>query len=248
EALGKSNEEKTKAVDLAKAEAAARERGTPLTAEERTQVEQLATKQAALNKQIDDYKIKQEEANSRAQFFGNTLEGAIDGMITKGSSLNQVMQSIVQSLESAALKAVLLGQGPLAGIFGAAAQNGSVGGLFGSIWSAVPKFADGGAVPGATGSAVPVIAHAGEVILNRAQQANVAGALSGGGGAVTVNHQIINNAPGVEVETKATRQANGSVQMQTMLHQALARDLASNGPTARMIQNTYGLSRASGRF
>lgn len=41
-------------------------------------------------------------------------------------------------------------------------------------------FADGGVVPGNYGQATPVIAHAGEVILNQAQQSRVAAAMQGG--------------------------------------------------------------------
>ena len=42
-----------------------------------------------------------------------------------------------------------------------------------------PKFADGGVVPGSSykGDATPVLANAGELILNKSQQENIAGNL-----------------------------------------------------------------------
>ena len=50
-----------------------------------------------------------------------------------------------------------------------AATGGHVGG--------VPEFATGGPVPGGEGQPIPIIAHAGEWVLNRAQQSKVAGML-----------------------------------------------------------------------
>lgn len=59
----------------------------------------------------------------------------------------------------------------------------SFGSLFtsgGNIASVLgmPGFADGGVIPGAMGSATPVLAHAGEIVLNEAQQARVAAAMT----------------------------------------------------------------------
>lgn len=44
----------------------------------------------------------------------------------------------------------------------------------------IPVMDSGGVIPGPRGAAVPMIGHAGEVVLNEAQQANVAAGLSGG--------------------------------------------------------------------
>jgi tape measure domain-containing protein len=55
-----------------------------------------------------------------------------------------------------------------------------------SFFSFLPGFAAGGVIPGNMGSATPVLAHAGEVILNEAQQARVASAMS------NQNQQVIN--------------------------------------------------------
>jgi hypothetical protein len=48
-----------------------------------------------------------------------------------------------------------------------------------SLFSFLPGFADGGVIPGTMGnSGTPVLAHAGEIILNEAQQARVASAMA----------------------------------------------------------------------
>ncbi len=69
----------------------------------------------------------------------------------------------------------------------------SVGATFGSFnpttqfdFAALSGFADGGVIPGHGTGAVPVVAHAGEVILNEAQQARVAAAITG-------SNQVVNN-------------------------------------------------------
>ena len=50
----------------------------------------------------------------------------------------------------------------------------------------MPGFASGGVIPGQMGSATPVLAHAGEIILNESQQARVAAAMNNS------NQQVIN--------------------------------------------------------
>jgi hypothetical protein len=48
-------------------------------------------------------------------------------------------------------------------------------------------YATGGLVGGGGGSPVPILAHMGEMVLNRGQQMQVAGMMAGGGGGVTIN-------------------------------------------------------------
>jgi len=55
-----------------------------------------------------------------------------------------------------------------------------------SLFSFLPGFASGGVIPGQMGSATPVLAHAGEIILNESQQSRVAAAMSNS------NQQVVN--------------------------------------------------------
>lgn len=266
QAFGKSNVEKAKAVDLAKAKAAADERGTPLTESETQQVLRLAEAQGRLKDRLEEMKRAQEQSREQTRFFGDTLFNALDRAMQPGAKFADIMQGVVRSLEQAALKALILGEGPLAGLFGLGGQNGAAGGLFGMFAKMVPQigmqgfgafnanagltagpsgffptFADGGVVPGAPGSAVPVIAHAGEVILNRAQQANVA---SGFGAGASI---AIHNHAGARIEAQQTRGSNGRAQIAVMIHEAIVRDIATNGGVAKTLQGQYGLSRTGAR-
>ncbi|PPQ34973.1 Prophage tail length tape measure protein [Rhodoblastus acidophilus] len=187
------------------------------------------------------------KAMMRGQNAGDAMREAVlrmnDKMFDKGVDL--------------LMKSLLGKPGEMGGLLG-----GGLGDLLGGLW----PFANGG-IMSASGS-IPLKRYASGGVANSPQMAifgegsmneayvplpdgrSIPVAMRGGGGGasnVTVNHQIINNAPGVEVQTKATRQPNGHVQMQTMIHQAIAHDIASNGPTARMLQNTYGMSRSTGR-
>jgi hypothetical protein len=53
--------------------------------------------------------------------------------------------------------------------------------MAGAALMGMPGFADGGVIPGSLGSGTPILAHAGEIILNEAQQARVASAMSNQG-------------------------------------------------------------------
>lgn len=251
-ALGLSNTEKMKAISLAKAEAAARERGTALTEEERQKVAALATSQAALTKRISDYKQAVEDAKHTAHFFGEQVYSAIEKGLQPGAKMRDVILSIAQALQQAALKALILGEGPLAALFGMKGQDGQMGGLFGSLfgglfrvgaaggapvdYTGLAPFAEGGRVPGALGSPVPILAHAGEIVLNRAQQAAVAGGMGGDGGGGVVIH----NHAGAQVSARQGRDANGQRQFVVMVTEAVMADIHSGGPISRA-------SRAFGR-
>jgi hypothetical protein len=203
-ALGKSNTERQKSIDLAKAEEAAKERGTPLSEEERQKVLRLAEAHAVLKQKIDDAAKAKEKMQASQKFFGETGESAIEKLIVDHQKFADVLRDVVKELERAALKALLLGEGPLGGLFGAAAKGGALGGIFGAIGKLFP-FADGGMVtlahmPSyAVGGAVapdggfPILAHPGEIVLNAAQQQNVASAIAG------PNVQVKNYAAGVQV-------------------------------------------------
>lgn len=146
--LGLGNKAKQEAVDLARALEAARARGTPLTAKETEQVKQLADAYVGAKDKIEAYAKAQEDAKATADFFGQTLEGTIERLATSGESLKSALKDIVKLLEQAAIKALVLGEGPLAGLFGTAgsgaAGTAGLGGIFGQLFNLLPGFASGG--------------------------------------------------------------------------------------------------------
>jgi hypothetical protein len=244
DAIGKSNIEREKAVDLAKAEEAAKGRGAALTEEERAKVLALAEAHATLRQKVDDARKAQDAAEAARKQFADMGESSVERLIVEHQKLADVLKDVVKELEKMALKAVLTGQGPLAGLFGTQGQNGGVGGLFGSIgglfggansnfigqpagaigpfpqaaggggggllgflgglfgfangglitMAHLPRYAGGG--PVAPDGGFPILAHPGEVILNAAQQRNVAGEIGGRGSKIIFE----NHAPGVTVQ------------------------------------------------
>ncbi|WP_158497306.1 phage tail length tape measure family protein [Methylocystis sp. ATCC 49242] len=169
-AQGKSNAGKERAIDLAKAEEIAKERGRPLTQAEIDAVTALADRHAALRARIDETREAQRAANEQSRFFAETAFGAIDRLTTGTAKLTDVVQSLARSLAQAALKAALLGEGPLAGLIGAQGQNGAIGRLFGQLSSGLSGgfagyFAEGGAIPsgqwGIVGERGPEMVYAG---------------------------------------------------------------------------------------
>lgn len=215
-AIGKSNIEREKSIALSKAEEAAKERGEALTDQERQKIEQLAQAHAELSKKIDDAaaaKRRQEEAQRQ---FGDIAYSAVDSLIIQHKKLGDVLKDVLRQFEQMALKALLLGSGPFGGLFGGGGSGG--GGIFGALMGLFSGHADGG-VAGygtptlapvsafrnaphfASGGGIPAILHAGEIVLNAAQQKNVADNMKGGAPPVVVH----NHAAGVQVQSYVTR-------------------------------------------
>lgn len=82
-----------------------------------------------------------------------------------------------------------LGQS-ISGLISGGSSGGGFTGMLSTIGSffGIPKFADGGIVPANSSGAMPVIAHAGEIILNEAQQARIASAMQNG----SSGQQVVN--------------------------------------------------------
>jgi hypothetical protein len=98
-----------------------------------------------LTGQLYDQKKALADFNEEAQFFGDTIEDALEGLIFRGEKAGDVLKGLVAKLAQAALQAELLGTGPLAGLFGTAPTGGnSVGGLLGSLFTGLFGRAGGG--------------------------------------------------------------------------------------------------------
>lgn len=177
EALGLSNVATQKAVALAKLEAAEREAGRKATTEETAAIlagavarGNLADAQAKLRKEIE-----------LQNFVGNQLVDVFDKLLEGGQKFSDIMADVAKAVRKAALQALILGQGPLAGLFGTTSGTSSPGGAIGGLAGLVklfsgPSMASGGVVPGS--GPVPIIAHGGEVVVPKA----VVRQLSQGGG------------------------------------------------------------------
>lgn len=133
--IGKSNVEREKAVELAKAAAAARAAGRDLTDEETAKILRLAEAQQTLKDRIMDVRQAQAAAAEATRYFGSLATDALGSIIFDGAKASDVLRNLATQLAKAALQAALTGQGPLASLFGvapaASAGSNAVGGLFG---------------------------------------------------------------------------------------------------------------------
>lgn len=135
DAYGKSNLEKARAVDLARALEAARVRGTPLTEAERRKVEELASAEGRLRDQLEQLQRQTEQNRQLMQSLGDAGASAFEAMLQPGAKANEVLSNLARTLASQSLRSLLTGQGPLALLGTASKESNGIGGLFGALFS-----------------------------------------------------------------------------------------------------------------
>ena len=98
--------------------------------------------------------------------------------------------------------------GSLTDVIGDALSNVDFGGGggFGDFFSNLLSFQSGGIVPGAGNEPRLILAHAGEVVLNRQQQQGLLSSLGGGGVAININNT---QADDVDVTAESRSLPNG---------------------------------------
>lgn len=138
--------------------------GIDLTAGQRAEIAQLAQGMASAEQATTAFAKSQQQAADLSQFFGDTAVDALHGVITGTKSASQSLADMGSALVKMALQAMLLGEGPLAGIMG----GGGAGGI-GAIIGGLLGFADGGHVRGpgtSTSDSIPIMASNGEYVVN----------------------------------------------------------------------------------
>ncbi len=155
--------------------------GIPLTAQNRQEIAKLAEGMANADINLEQYRQKQEEAQQTAHFFGQTMTDALTGIISGTMTAQQAMQQLLQAMLKATLQALLMGEGPLANLFGTAPKkddkgnNVGFGGLFGGLLGKMFGFADGGYTgPGGVHEPAGVV-HKGEVVWSQDDIARAGG-------------------------------------------------------------------------
>lgn len=164
--VGKSNAERKAAVEIAKAQVDL----DKLSASEKANYIAKLTQEVTANEAVRASKERlfqaQKDLNEAQKYFGNAAVDALEDLIVNGAKAEDVMKRLVASLAKAALQAALLGEGPLAGIFGSKGQNGSIGGLLGLLFKG---FASGGYVSGpgsGRSDSIPARLSNGEYVVN----------------------------------------------------------------------------------
>jgi hypothetical protein len=65
-----------------------------------------------------DQRAAFQKASEAAGFFGDSIYDAMDGLIFRGNSANDVLKNLITTLGEAVLRAELLGEGQIGGMFG----------------------------------------------------------------------------------------------------------------------------------
>lgn len=145
--------------------------GIALTPQQRQEIASLAQGMAAAETSVDSLRLKQEQAQETARFFGQSMTDALTGILTGTMTAEQALQQLLQTLVKATLQAGLMGEGPLADLFGMGGgqKEGGIGfgGLFGSLLGGLFGFAEGGWTgPGSKYQPAGVV-HADEYVFSK---------------------------------------------------------------------------------
>jgi tape measure domain-containing protein len=71
--------------------------------------------------------------NEFIRFAGTSISSFFSDITSGGKNASEAVMNLTKRLADMALQSALLGDGPLAGLFGTRGQNGNVGGLFGAL-------------------------------------------------------------------------------------------------------------------
>ena len=166
-----------------------------------------------------------------ADAIGQSL---LDGFAQRSADrIADAVQGLVDILLDSLFKRAQSG-----GAAGGGFSFAGIGDFFSSAFSSIRGFLGfqgGGIIPGPSGQPRIIGAHAGELVLNEAQQRSLAGRLGGG---VTVN---VNNTSGAEIGVESSVQPNGEQVIDFAVSGSLDRQVGS-GSADRFFQR-YGAQR-----
>jgi tape measure domain-containing protein len=175
---------------------AAKRAGLSTTPALTAQIDQLSQAYAQSEQTVRAAEEAQRSMNELAQFAGDSISGFFSDIVSGGENAEKALMNLVKRLADAALQAALLGDGPLAGLFGGKAAGGGVGGLIGTLFKAIPGFAGGTrsapgglAVVGERGPELVNLPKGSQVIPNDVMM----GGRGGGSSPVVVNISATNN-------------------------------------------------------
>lgn len=204
ELIGASNLARDKALATEELQNAALQAKIPLNETIRQQIEQTAEAYAMAAEKAREATDKQQAIIELQQEFGNMAASSIKGLIDGTKSLNDVLQDVLSTLADLFIQSALLGQGPLASLFGTGAKGGGVGGIIGALFGG--GRASGGPV---SGNRAYVVGERGPELFYPGRSGAITpnNAIGGGGGGTVVN--VINNASGVQATQNKRRGPDG---------------------------------------
>lgn len=117
--------------------------GIQVSDEQKAKIAEVATQYGNLKEQMEKAQAAQQQFKDLQQFIGTSLSGFFSDVVSGGKNASEALMNLTKKLADAALQAALLGQGPLAGLFGTAGSGGNAGGLMGALFGAFKGFGGG---------------------------------------------------------------------------------------------------------
>jgi hypothetical protein len=102
------------------------------------QIETEAAAYAAAIENLEKVEERYAAINELAETLGDEAIDTIEGLVDGTKTWNDVLADTTKLLQQMLLKALLLGEGPLANLFGTSGTGGNVGGLIGSLVKRLP--------------------------------------------------------------------------------------------------------------
>ena len=186
--IGRSSYETEKARVAFDLLEAAKESNVKVTPELQAKINMLATSYASAKQNVEQMTAAQESMKQLGQELGQSMTSFFSDMVSGGKNAEDAVMNLTKRLADMAFQAAFMGTGPMAALFG----TSSSGGIFGSLISSFPGFANG------TNSAPGGLAMVGErgpelVNLPRGSQVipniDTRKMMQGGGSAPIIVHQ-----------------------------------------------------------
>jgi tape measure domain-containing protein len=114
---------------------AAKRSGLEVTPALRAQIDALAEAHARAGETVRAAAEAFEQSNELARFGGQEISGFLSDIVSGGKNAEEALMNLTKRLADAALQAALLGEGPLAALFGTRSATGGVGGLIGALFN-----------------------------------------------------------------------------------------------------------------
>ncbi len=150
--------------------AEAQRAGIALSPQQRSEIAQLAQGMAQAEMATGRLREKQEGLAEAGQFFGTQVTDALAGLLSGAMTAEQALQSMLQTLIKVALQAALMGDGPLAGLFGMggkSASGGGFGGILGALFGGLFGFSEGGWTGSGSKYQPAGVVHADEYVFSK---------------------------------------------------------------------------------
>ncbi|WP_197031027.1 phage tail length tape measure family protein [Methylobacterium sp. 10] len=221
---------------------AAKRADRDITPQLTAQITDYATKSAAAATALEQTRQSAQQSFALQGFAGNEIVNALDGMATRGATVSSIFSNMTASLTRAALQASVMGTGPLAGLFGTAAAPGTnaAGGLIGSLFSSMPKFALGGITDGP--SIAGEVPGQREAVVPLPSGGRIPVQFQGGASAQPMNLQVtVNNAPSQPTVTQAP-DGRGGKRLEITFDEMAAAAVSRDGSRTKQALNQRTLA------